>query len=229
MTTGAPDGDRPEALAKAGPGAVRARVVVLAGPSGCGKTRLAERAGVPIVALDDFYRDGDAPGMPTTASGMVDWEDPRSWDADAAVAALGELCRTGRADVPTYSFADDACVGHRTVTLDGASMVVAEGIFAAEVVRALEREGLLADALLLHSPALVTFWRRLARDLREGRKPPLVLVRQGLGKLRDERRVVARQALLGCRRIAKPAAADRLAELAASPVPAPPATTTAAA
>ena len=190
-----------------------ARVVVLAGPSGCGKTRLAERSGLPIVALDDFYRDGDSPDMPR-AGGMVDWEDPRSWDADAAVAALAELCRTGRADVPVYSIADDARVGHRTVELGGAPVVVTEGIFAAEVVPLLADAGLLADALLLKSPSLVTFWRRLARDHREGRKPPLVLLRQGFAKLRHERGVVARQARLGCRPIAKPAAAARLAELA---------------
>lgn len=194
----------------------QARVVVLAGPSGCGKTRLAERAGVPIVALDDFYRDGDDPDMPVVG-GHVDWEDPRSWDAEGAVAALAELCRTGRADVPIYSIADDARIGSRPIELDGSPVVVAEGIFAAEVVARLDAEGLLADALLLKSPALVTFWRRLLRDHREGRKAPLVLVRQGLGKLRDERRVVARQALLGCRRIAKPAAATRLRDLAGVP------------
>lgn len=209
---------------------LKARVVVLAGPSGCGKTRLAVRAGVPIVALDDFYRDGDDPDMPMVG-GHVDWEDPASWDAEAAVAALGQLCRTGRAEVPIYSIADDARVGSRPVALDGAPIVVAEGIFAAEVVSRLEAEGLLADALLLRSPSLVTFWRRLARDHREGRKPPLVLLRQGLAKLRDERRVVARQALLGCRRIAKPAAATLLTDLARTPVgPSPtPASSTAAA
>lgn len=188
---------------------------MLAGPSGCGKTRLAERAGVPIVALDDFYRDGDDPEMPTVG-GHIDWEDPASWDADAAIAALGELCRTGRADIPVYSIAADARVGSRPVELGGSPVVVAEGIFAAEMVSRLDAEGLLADALLLRSPSLVTFWRRLLRDHREGRKAPLVLVRQGLSKLRDERRVVARQALLGCRRIAKPAAATVLAELAAA-------------
>jgi hypothetical protein len=58
----------------------------------------------------------------------------------------------------------------------------------------------------------------------------MVLVRQGLAKLRDERRVVARQALLGCRRIAKPAAATLLTDLAAAPVgtPAAPSSTAAA-
>ena len=76
------------------------RVIVLAGPSGAGKSRLAERLGLPVLRLDDFYRDLDAPGLPLVTeganAGMVDWDDPRSWDHDAAVAALEELCRTGR-------------------------------------------------------------------------------------------------------------------------------------
>lgn len=202
--------------------APRARVVVLAGPSGCGKTVLARRSGLPIVALDDFYRDGDDPGMPHVAGGMVDWEDPRSWDADAAVKALSELCRAGRVEVPTYSFANDRAVGHRVVELGDAPAVVAEGIFAAEVVERCRAEGLLADAVLLRMPAVVTFWRRLVRDLREGRKPPLVLVRQGLGKLRDERRVVARQRALGCRPLTKAGVGAVLSRLAGTALAPPP-------
>ncbi len=193
-----------------------ARVVVLAGPSGCGKTRLAERSGLPIVALDDFYRDADDPGMPRHGD-AVDWEDPRSWDGDEAVAALAALCHDGVAEVPVYSIADDRRVDTRTVALDGSPVVIAEGIFAAEIVSALHDEGILADALLIHSPATVTFVRRLVRDLREGRKPPRVLLRQGWEKLRTSRRVSARQAALGCRRIRKPAAIARLADLGAAP------------
>ena len=37
---------------------VHARVIVLAGPSGAGKSRLAERLGLPVLRLDDFYKDG---------------------------------------------------------------------------------------------------------------------------------------------------------------------------
>lgn len=192
--------------------ALRARVVVLAGPSGCGKTSLAERSGLPILALDDFYRDGDDPAMPH-AAGMVDWEDPRSWDAEAAVKALSELCLTGRVEVPTYSIAEDRRVGSRPLALHGAPAVIAEGIFAAEIVERCRDEGLLADAILLRIPAPVTFWRRLVRDQREGRKPPLVLVRQGLSKLWAERQIVGRQAALGCRPLRRQAATATLAGL----------------
>jgi len=196
-------------------------VIVLAGPSGCGKTRLAERSGLPLVALDDFYRDGDAPDMPRVHGGdRIDWEDPASWDLDAAVAALDTLCRTGSAEVPTYSFGDDRAVGRRTIDLDGARAVVAEGIFAAEVVERCRRADLLADAIVLAVPAPVTFWRRLVRDLREARKPPLDVLRIGLGKARDERAVVARQEALGCRRVSKPEARALLASFAPPPPPA---------
>ena len=40
--------------------------------------------------------------------------------------------------------------------------------------------GLLAAAYCVRQHPLVTFWRRLTRDLREHRKPPLVLVRRGV-------------------------------------------------
>ena len=201
---------------------LRARVIVLAGPSGCGKSRLAEHSGLPVVALDDFYRDGHDPGMPRIGGpdGPVDWEDPRSWDHDAAVAALVELCRTGRVEVPIYCFAADGRTGTHTISLDGADRVIAEGIFAAEVVDACREAGILADAVLVRVPPLVNFWRRSVRDQREGRKPPLVLLHQGWAKLRDERRVVARQAALGCRPMSK-AAARALLGVAPRPAPSP--------
>jgi uridine kinase len=78
------------------------------------------------------------------------------------------------------------------------------------VVERCRAEGLLADAVLLRIPTPVTFWRRLVRDQREGRKPPLVLLRQGLGKLRAERGVLARQEDLGCRPLSKVAAGEVL-------------------
>lgn len=196
-------------------------MVLLAGPSGCGKTHLARMVGLPIVALDDFYRDGDADDMPRTAAGVVDWESPRSWDPDAAVAALAELCRADRVEVPTYAFGEDRVVGHRTIEREGSSVVVAEGIFAAELVAPLRAAGLLADALLIHEGRWTTFARRLVRDLREGRKAPWYLVRQGWAKTRSEPAVVAHQCGLGARPVSKPEARQVLGALvAAAPAPA---------
>ena len=46
----------------------RESVVLLAGPSGSGKSRVARLAGRPQLALDDFYRDLDHPGLPAGAA-----------------------------------------------------------------------------------------------------------------------------------------------------------------
>ncbi|MCU1496619.1 MAG: Uridine kinaselike protein [Acidimicrobiales bacterium] len=200
------------------PRPITAEVVLLAGPSGCGKTHLARAVGLPIVALDDFYRDGTDPGMPRTAEGVVDWEDPASWDPDRAVAALAELCRADHVEVPTYLFGEDRVVGRRTLARDGRPIVVAEGIFAAELVGPLRDAGLLADALLVRQARWLTFARRLVRDLREGRKAPWYLVRQGWSKTRNEPAVVAHQRARGARPVTKAQARARLTGLATRPV-----------
>ena len=62
--------------------------------------------------------------------------------------------------------------------LGGRPLFVAEGIFAPEVVPACSPAGMLAAAYCVRQHPVVTFWRRLTRDLREHRKPPLVLVRR---------------------------------------------------
>jgi uridine kinase len=49
----------------------------------------------------------------------------------------------------------------------------------------------------VHHHRVVTFARRLLRDLSERRKPPWTLVRRGLALMRDEPAVVARQERLG--------------------------------
>jgi uridine kinase len=173
-----------------------ARLVVLAGPSGSGKSRLAHRLGLPVLRLDDFYRDGDDPGLPH-AFGIVDWDDPASWDLDAAAACAVRLVREGSADVPTYDLRTSRRTGSHRLDVAAAPLVVAEGIFAAEVVPSLRAAGVLADALCLTHRPVVTFVRRLARDLRESRKPPLTLVRRGWALLRAEPRIVGRQVALG--------------------------------
>ena len=61
-----------------------------------------------------------------------------------------------------------------------------------------EDRGLLAAAYCVRQHPVVTFWRRLTRDLREHRKPPLVLLRRGYALLRDQRRVVADAVGKGC-------------------------------
>ena len=186
-----------------------ARVVLLGGPSGAGKTRLADRTGLPIVRLDDFYREGDDPALPRSSAGVVDWDDARSWDEEAALAALSELCRTGAADVPIYDIAHDGVVGTRRVVLGDARLVVAEGIFAAEIIAACRERDLLAAALCVRQNRYVTWWRRLVRDVRERRKPVPVLVRRGWHLLRLEPAVIERHVQLGAVCVS-PAAGARL-------------------
>ncbi len=191
---------------------VRTRVVLLAGPSGSGKSSLAARLGLPTLCLDDFYKDGDDPSLPSTdlpgdhGSRMVDWDHPDSWDADRALAALVRLATTSVTDVPVYDIPTSRTVAVRRIDVGDAPLVVAEGIFAAELVAACERAGILADALCLTLRPSVTFWRRLVRDLRESRKPPLTLLRRGWALLRAEPSVVARQVALG----ATPAGPDEV-------------------
>lgn len=181
----------------------RARIVVLAGPSGAGKSRLAERLhsshGWPIVRLDDFYRDEDDPSMPRSEElGIIDWDHPDSWNAPTAVAALVELVDTGSTSTPVYDISVSRTVDTTTVTAGSDDLILAEGIFAAEIVAALQEAGILHSAWCIHHRPFVTFVRRLARDLKERRKPPFVLVRRGLALMRAEPEVVRRQVTLGC-------------------------------
>ena len=181
-------------------GAPRTRVVLLAGPSGSGKTHLATRSGLPILDLDDFYKDGGDPSLPRHPTlHIVDWDEPASWDAEAALAAIATLCRDGRVDVPIYDIAQDGRVGTRSFEVGDAPAFVGTGIFAAELVWLVQERGSLADAVVVRRSRHKNFLRRLRRDLAEHRKPPWTLVRRGLALMRAEPAVVARQVSLGCR------------------------------
>jgi uridine kinase len=179
------------------------KVIVVAGPSGSGKSRLSRRLGLPVLNLDDFYKDGDDPTLPRVelAGGapIVDWDDPRSWNATDAVRAIETLCREGTAEVPAYDIAQSRRTGRHRLEVAESPCFLAEGIFAQEIVGECRDRGLLADAICLSQHPLLTFVRRLSRDLREHRKPPGVLVRRGLRLLREQRRVVAHAESLGCR------------------------------
>ncbi|MFJ8939223.1 uridine kinase [Streptomyces sp. NPDC102365] len=189
-----------------------ARVVLLCGPSGSGKSLLAARSGLPVLRLDDFYKEGHDPTLPQVAgSSDIDWDHPLSWDADAAVTAIAELCGTGRTSVPVYDISLSARTGAETVDFDGAPVFIAEGIFAAEIVERCRQAGLLADALCLSRGAVTTFRRRFLRDLREGRKSVPFLLRRGWRLMRDERAIVSRQTGLGAYACDRDEALDRLA------------------
>ncbi|MFC6345447.1 ATP-binding protein, partial [Nocardioides hankookensis] len=144
---------------------MHAQVIVLAGPSGAGKSRLAERVGLPVLRLDDFYKSAGDPSLPLITeganAGIVDWDVPESWLLADAMAALDELCRTGRTEVPVYDISLSARTGWQTLDLGEHRVFVAEGIFAQEVVGRCETAGLHAAAYCVRQHPMVTFWRRL--------------------------------------------------------------------
>ncbi|MGW7451742.1 uridine kinase family protein [Streptomyces sp. NPDC054787] len=195
------------------------RVVLLTGPSGSGKSSLAARSGLPVLRLDDFYKEGDDPTLPTVeGSSDIDWDSPASWDADVAVAAIAELCRTGRTEVPVYDIATSSRTGTEALDITRTPrtpLFIAEGIFAADIVARCRELGLLADAICLRGRPSTTFRRRLARDLREGRKSVPFLLRRGWRLMCAERGIVARHVALGAHACGRDEALGRLAAAAA--------------
>lgn len=184
----------------AGARRARARVIILTGPSGSGKTSLTTRTGITSLSLDHFYRDGDEASMPMLRDDLVDWDDPRSWNADDAVRSILELCRTGQTEVPVYDIPSNRRTGSRHMVLDpGEPLFIAEGIFAAELVTRLEDEGVLADAICIARSPLRNMWFRLLRDMGEARKPVPVLLMRGARLAREEPRKVRHLEQCGCR------------------------------
>ncbi|MEU0003010.1 uridine kinase [Streptomyces sp. NPDC006314] len=189
-----------------------ARVVLLCGPSGSGKSLVAARSGLPVLRLDDFYKEGDDPTLPLVeGSSDIDWDHPESWDADVAIAAIARLCATGSTPVPVYDIALSARTGEETLHIGGTPLFIAEGIFAAEIVERCRERGLLADALCLTRGPVTTFRRRFLRDLKEGRKSVPFLLRRGWRLMRAERSIVARQVSLGAYPCDRDEALGRLA------------------
>jgi uridine kinase len=190
--------------------------VLLCGPSGSGKSLVAARSGLPVLRLDDFYKEGDDPTLPLVeGSSDIDWDHPGSWDADVAVEAIVRLCATGSTPVPVYDIALSARTGEETLRIGRTPLFIAEGVFAAEIVDRCRELGVLADALCLSRGAFTTFRRRFVRDLREGRKSVPFLLRRGWRLMRAERSIIARQVSLGAHRCDRDEALGRLAAAAA--------------
>ncbi|ARP71970.1 uridine kinase [Streptomyces pluripotens] len=191
--------------------------MLLCGPSGSGKSLVAARSGLPVLRLDDFYKEGDDPTLPLVrGSSDIDWDHPQSWDADVAVGAITRLCSSGSAPVPVYDIALSARTGEEVLSIGRTPLFIAEGIFAAEIVERLRDLGVLADALCLSRGPVTTFRRRFVRDLREGRKSVPFLLRRGWRLMRAERSIVTRQVALGAHPCDRDEALGRLAAAAAS-------------
>nr|WP_152885297.1 uridine kinase [Streptomyces adustus] len=188
---------------------------MLCGPSGSGKSLVAARSGLPVLRLDDFYKEGNDPTLPLVAgSSDIDWDHPESWDAEVAVEAIARLCATGSTGVPVYDISLSARTGEETLHIGRTPLFIAEGIFAAEIVERCRELGVLADALCLTRGPLTTFRRRFLRDLKEGRKSVPFLLRRGWRLMRSERSIVTRQTSLGAYACDRDEALTRLAAAA---------------
>lgn len=166
-------------------------LLLVAGPSGSGKSRLARLGGVAALSLDEFYHDLDHPGLPRSPIGITDWDDVRSWNGDEALTTLRRLLAEGVAEVPVYDISLSRRVGERTLDCRDAKVILAEGVFAPQTLEGVRRAGLPARAIWLDRPRANNFSRRLARDLKEKRKRPTVLLRRGVALYRDEPRLRA--------------------------------------
>ena len=112
--------------------------------------------------------------------GIVDWDHPDSWDAERAVASLCELVDTGRTDTPDYDISTQPSGRPPRGDRRPRRPRRRRGHLRGRGGRpAAASAGVLHSAWCVHHRPAVTFVRRLARDLKERRKPPLVLVRRG--------------------------------------------------
>lgn len=177
-----------------------------------------ETGGVAALPLDEFYRDLDHPGLPRTL-GIVDWDDPASWDLDMAIDTISRLLRDGATEVPTYDISQSLRVGSRVVDMGTARVLLAEGIFAPPLLAAARAARLPVEALWLARHRSTNFSRRLVRDLKEKRKAPTLLLRRGVALYRSEPQLTRDAMQAGFRPVGMREATRVVAELAGQETP----------
>lgn len=195
----------------------RPALMLLAGASGSGKSRLARVSGCVSLPLDDFYRDADDAGLPHWG-GIVDWDDPGSWNGEAAATAIRTLIDEGTVHVPVYDISLSRRIGSHELHLPEASpgervCIVAEGIFAPELVQRCRDLGIDTTGVWLTRPRLLVFWLRLVRDLKDHRKPPLILLHRGWTLLLKEPSQLRAAVAQGCEALSMRQAASRIEAL----------------
>ena len=187
------------------------RLVLIAGASGSGKSRLARHGGLPCLRLDDYYYDADHPRLPASSLGITDWDDAGSWDAAAALAGVQELLATGEVVAPAYSIPESRRIGTHKVSLDSASCLLAEGIFAIEFLATCTEAGLTPEAIYLDRPRLLVYLLRLRRDLAGNRKPVGIALRRGWALYRTQPSLRRKALTAGFTPLGMRAAVGRLA------------------
>jgi uridine kinase len=186
---------------------------------------VARLAQCPSLNLDDFYYDADHPdlppltGAPRTDKGIalgadqIDWDDPRTWDSAAAVAAVDQLLRTGVAEVPSYDISSSARVGTHRVELGDTPCFLAEGVFGIEMADHCRAAGVEVDALFLDRPRPLVMLLRFVRDVREHRKPLPILIRRGLALYRADKELERRARAAGFQMVTLRRALQELSEV----------------
>ncbi len=128
--------------------ATPARVILLTGATRPQRLRVARWGGVPVVGLDDFFKDLDDPTLPRV-DGVAHWTSPSAWYPADALFALVRLSYDRSAELPDYDAVACRRTGTRRVELGDATAYVAEGSLAGELAGACRDYGILADALRL--------------------------------------------------------------------------------
>ena len=143
-------------------------LLLLAGAPGAGKSTVASHLHDSLViSMDDFYLGIDDSRLPHRNSLPV-WDSRRSVELDVLQEAVERLLRGEEASIPRYDMRESRADGFRRVTPQGMHAIVVEGVYVFDLqpagVSRLTR-------VLLTCPLPRIVWRRLTRDLREGRYP----------------------------------------------------------
>lgn len=166
------------------------RLIVLGGASGSGKSYLARMFGKPHVELDSFYREIDDDSsehpLPRTDYGEIDWDHDGTFDSVHAADALAQLLEHRVVTIPKYSIPTSRRVGTVQIRVTHGP-IIAEGIFAAQVVQQLRKLDVPVTAWYITEPRGVTAVRRFARDVAERRKPIPHLMQRGVELFKAER------------------------------------------
>jgi uridine kinase len=179
-------------------GLIVRRVIVIAGASGTGKTTIAEQSSLPVLSLDAFYRSATEAGMPRWF-GDVDWEDPATFDVEAAATATRSLILSGRARFRTHDLITEVSQEDERLVVARGHCLVVEGVMATEVVTMLRSElhNLELVFFVLRRGRLTNFVGRIRRDVTDRRRRWHRAVLRSFRVLSVENRLQQRAVALG--------------------------------
>ncbi|MCA1630460.1 MAG: hypothetical protein LC774_09010 [Acidobacteria bacterium] len=166
-------------------------LLLLAGVPGAGKTTVASHLpDAVVVSMDDFYLAVDDPRLPHAGS-KPDWDSRQSVRLESLRETLEQLLRGEEVSVPRYDMRRSRPAGSRRLSPRGAVAIVVEGLYVFDLQPAGAGR---VSRVLLTSRIPRTLWRRLRRDLREGRYPASEALTQMLRLFRRYRTYDAEEA-----------------------------------